>query len=128
MQAAVPTGAYELPQLPDIELVETPRKPRGKRWFPPLYTGEPRQVSISPRMADVLVGSMKGRTAKQIGKSLFLTEDTVKTHARRLYQALGARDRAHAVALFVTGEVEVYVTDRPAQRRRLGVLTETDER
>ena len=29
---------------------------------------------------------------------LFVSEDTVKTHARRMFRKLGARDRAHAVA------------------------------
>jgi len=28
-----------------------------------------------------------------------VSEDTVKTHARRLFRKLGANDRAHAVAL-----------------------------
>ena len=32
-------------------------------------------------------------------RELFLSEDTVKTHARRLFKKLGASDRAHAVAL-----------------------------
>ena len=34
----------------------------------------------------------------EIGRELFVSEDTVKTHARRLFRKLGARDRAHAVA------------------------------
>lgn len=125
MQSAV----AESVELPELELVDTPpTTPKGKRWYPPLFQGEPRQVSLSPRMADVLVGSMKGWTAKQIGRSLFLTEDTIKTHAKRLYQAMGARDRTHAVALFFTGEVEVYVSERAVQRRRLVALhDDTDE-
>jgi DNA-binding NarL/FixJ family response regulator len=35
----------------------------------------------------------------EIAKQLFVSEDTVKTHARRLFRKLGAHDRAHAVAL-----------------------------
>ena len=41
----------------------------------------------------------QGRSNAEIGRSLYLSEDTVKTHARRLFSKLGARDRAHAVAL-----------------------------
>jgi DNA-binding CsgD family transcriptional regulator len=41
----------------------------------------------------------EGRTNVRIGSALGVTEDTVKTHLRRLFKALGARDRAHAVAL-----------------------------
>ena len=35
----------------------------------------------------------------QIGAELYLSEDTVKTHARRLFRKLGANDRAQAVAI-----------------------------
>ena len=41
----------------------------------------------------------RGHSNILIGRGLFLSEDTVKTHAHRLFVKLGARDRAHAVAL-----------------------------
>ena len=41
----------------------------------------------------------QGNSNGEIGRKLYLSEDTVKTHARRLFQKLGAHDRAHAVAL-----------------------------
>ena len=41
----------------------------------------------------------RGRSNAEIGRELYLSEDTVKTHARRLFRKLGAADRAHAVAL-----------------------------
>lgn len=40
-----------------------------------------------------------GRTNAEIGEKLGLSEDTVKTHLRRLFRKWGARDRTHAVAL-----------------------------
>jgi DNA-binding NarL/FixJ family response regulator len=40
-----------------------------------------------------------GRSNAQIGQELFLSEDTIKTHARRLFRKLGAADRAQAVAI-----------------------------
>jgi DNA-binding NarL/FixJ family response regulator len=39
-----------------------------------------------------------GKSNAEIGRDLYVSEDTVKTHARRLFRKLGARDRAHAVA------------------------------
>jgi DNA-binding NarL/FixJ family response regulator len=39
------------------------------------------------------------RSNSEIGKELYLSEDTVKTHARRLFRKLGAADRAQAVAM-----------------------------
>ena len=35
----------------------------------------------------------------QIGRQLYLSEDTIKTHARRLFRKLDVHDRAQAVAL-----------------------------
>ena len=51
------------------------------------------------RELQILHGMSEGQSNGEIGRELFLSEDTVKTHARRLFQKLGARDRAHAVAL-----------------------------
>ena len=51
------------------------------------------------REVQVLVGMSNGRSNAQIGVDLFLSEDTVKTHARRLFRKLGANDRAQAVAI-----------------------------
>jgi len=55
--------------------------------------------SLTAREIKVLEGMSHGRSNAEIGRDLFLSEDTVKTHARRLFKKLGASDRAHAVAL-----------------------------
>jgi DNA-binding NarL/FixJ family response regulator len=63
----------------------------------------PAEVGSAPtltaREIQVLEGMSHGRSNAEIGRDLFLSEDTVKTHARRLFKKLGASDRAHAVAL-----------------------------
>ena len=46
----------------------------------------------------VLRGMSQGKSNGQIGRELYLSEDTVKTHARRLFRKLSAADRAQAVA------------------------------
>lgn len=56
-------------------------------------------IELSRRELEVLVGMSNGRSNAQIGADLFLSEDTVKTHARRLFRKLGAADRAQAVAI-----------------------------
>jgi DNA-binding NarL/FixJ family response regulator len=55
--------------------------------------------SLTAREIQVLEGMSHGRSNAEIGRDLFLSEDTVKTHARRLFKKLGASDRAHAVAI-----------------------------
>lgn len=57
-----------------------------------------RRPVLSTREQQVLEGIARGLSNGEIGRELFLTEDTVKTHARRLYRKMGATDRAGAVA------------------------------
>lgn len=72
---------------------ETPG-PRPLRARP---AGAPPQ--LTERELQVLEGMSRGRSNAEIGRELFLSEDTVKTHARRLFRKVGAADRAQAVAL-----------------------------
>jgi DNA-binding NarL/FixJ family response regulator len=57
-----------------------------------------RRVELTERELQVLRGMADGKSNAEIGRDLYVSEDTVKTHARRLFRKLGARDRAHAVA------------------------------
>jgi DNA-binding NarL/FixJ family response regulator len=57
-----------------------------------------RRVDLTERELQVLRGMADGKSNAEIGRDLYVSEDTVKTHARRLFRKLGARDRAHAVA------------------------------
>jgi DNA-binding NarL/FixJ family response regulator len=57
-----------------------------------------RRSALTERELQVLRGMADGKSNAEIGRELFVSEDTVKTHARRLFRKLGARDRAHAVA------------------------------
>ena len=54
---------------------------------------------LTERELQVLRGMGRGRSNSEIGRELYLSEDTVKTHARRLFRKLGAADRAQAVAI-----------------------------
>ncbi|MEO3775916.1 helix-turn-helix transcriptional regulator [Micromonospora sp. B11E3] len=60
--------------------------------------GPRSQIGLTERELQVLLGMAEGKSNAEIGRELFVSEDTVKTHARRLFRKLGARDRAHAVA------------------------------
>lgn len=58
----------------------------------------PATTELSDREMDVLLGMTEGLSNAEIAAELVLAEDTVKTHARRLFRKLGAGDRADAVA------------------------------
>ncbi len=60
--------------------------------------GEERP-KLSERELQVLRAVADGRTNREIAAGLFISEATVKTHLLHLYEKLGARDRASAVAL-----------------------------
>lgn len=66
--------------------------------FPDNLLGGTASAALSPREREVLAGLACGLTDKQIGAALCLTENTVKTHNRRMFRKLGAHDSAHAVA------------------------------
>jgi DNA-binding NarL/FixJ family response regulator len=53
---------------------------------------------LSKREHQVLLGMSEGKSNAEIGRALFLTEDTIKTHARRMFRKLRVGDRAEAVA------------------------------
>ncbi len=102
LTAAVARGARGL-------MLWEPTRPNQPRSFVGGWTaqrpdadGRPGQgptTQLTERELQVLRGMSQGRSNADIGRDLFLSEDTVKTHARRLFNKLGARDRAHAVAL-----------------------------
>ena len=55
-------------------------------------------AQLTERELQVLTGMSQGKSNAEIGRELFLSEDTVKTHARRLFRKMGVTDRAQAVA------------------------------
>jgi len=53
---------------------------------------------LTPREAEVLALVAEGRTNRQIGESLFISEKTASVHVSRLLAKLGASNRAEAAA------------------------------
>jgi DNA-binding NarL/FixJ family response regulator len=84
------------------DVPEAPGRPTRPNGEPGLSHAAPgpaaRRVVLTERELQVLRGMADGKSNAEIGRELFVSEDTVKTHARRLFRKLGARDRAHAVA------------------------------
>lgn len=55
-----------------------------------------QRADLSPREMDVLHLLLKGRSNKEIGAALLVTEDTVKAHLKALFAKLNVRDRTEA--------------------------------
>jgi DNA-binding NarL/FixJ family response regulator len=61
---------------------------------------EPRpRVFLTARERQVLNGMARGQSNAEIGRELFLAEDTIKSYAKTLFRKLDAAGRNHAVAL-----------------------------
>lgn len=73
-------------------------RPRKNEASAPRQRTELKGMRLTERELQVLRGMSEGKSNAEIGRDLFVSEDTVKTHARRMFRKLGARDRAHAVA------------------------------
>jgi PAS domain S-box-containing protein len=58
--------------------------------------------ALSARQLDVLRLVAVGASASQIAAELSISETTVRTHVKNILKRLGARNRAHAVALAMT--------------------------
>ena len=59
--------------------------------------------ALSLRQRQVLTRAAYGQTNMQIARTLEISSKTVNRHLTETYDALGARDRANAVALAIHG-------------------------
>lgn len=55
--------------------------------------------NLTPRELDVLRLVSRGRTNKEMASAMFISEETVKSHMKSLFQKLGVHDRAEAVSV-----------------------------
>jgi len=60
-------------------------------------TGSGEADDLTPREADVLRLIAAGQSNREIARSLFVSEATVKTHVNRIFAKTGSRDRAQAI-------------------------------
>lgn len=100
---AIQSGAksYLLKDTPEDELAETIRAVHaGKQVLPPRVAerlAQRRQrADLSEREIEALQLLIKGRSNKEIGAALFITEDTVKAHLKTLFSKLHVKDRTEA--------------------------------
>jgi len=63
----------------------------------PGTTGSREADDLTPREAEVLRLIAAGQSNREIARSLFVSEATVKTHVNRIFAKTGSRDRAQAI-------------------------------
>jgi len=107
--AAIEAGAagYLLKAAPESEILEGLRATaRGETALAPSAaaalvrraTAKPTTgPSLSPRELEVLQLVAQGGSNPAIGRALFLSETTVKTHLGHVFEKLGVKDRTRAV-------------------------------
>lgn len=76
-----------------------------------------REVSLTERELEVLIRISHGDTNVQIAARLKITEDTVKSHVRRMVRRLMARDRTHLARIGI--ECGVVPIGPPAVRVKI---------
>ena len=106
IRRALEAGAqgYLLKSMPRTELLETIRKVHeGKRYVPPEVAAQLAQhfgqETLSRREMEVLEKIAMGNRNIDIAIALFISEETVKGHVKRIMEKLGASDRTEAVAI-----------------------------
>lgn len=68
---------------------------------PPTKAHEERLLRLSPREKEILGLISKSYTNDDIAKTLFISEKTVKTHIRNIFEKTGVKNRAEAMLLVV---------------------------
>jgi DNA-binding NarL/FixJ family response regulator len=106
--AAIEAGAtgFLLKDAPRSELLRgVEAAARGEAVLAPVVASKviaqmraPAEETLSDRELEVLTLVSQGASNQDVAGRLFISEATVKTHLRHIYDKLGANDRASAVA------------------------------
>ena len=95
--------AYLLKDTARDALVETVRRVHaGETYLPPQLAAKLAErlsgQALSPREIEVLQRMAAGKSNKEIGAELFISEGTVKTHLKSIFSKLDVVSRTEAVA------------------------------
>jgi DNA-binding CsgD family transcriptional regulator len=91
----------EVPVRVEVEVPVRVEVPVPVQVTGPFTRNEARvqELGITPRELEILEAMAAGLSNREIGARLFVSENTVKTHAARLFEKLSARRRTQAVQL-----------------------------
>ncbi len=108
VQRALEAGArgYTLKSMPAEDLTAVVRLVHaGKKYVSPELAIQLAEhmsdQDLTPRELDVLRHLAFGNRNRDIGEILFISEETVKVHVKRIVEKLGAKDRTQAITIAV---------------------------
>ena len=108
IQRALEAGArgYMLKSMPPRELLAGVREVHaGRKFIPPQIVSSLAEHlgehALTPREIEVLQALADGGGNRDIAKSLFISEETVKVHIKHIMEKLGAADRTEAVTIAI---------------------------
>jgi two-component system NarL family response regulator len=68
---------------------------------PRLQEAAKRGEALAPRLQEILTHMSEGASRPEIGRRLGISESTVRSHSKAIFERLGVNERAHAVAIGV---------------------------
>lgn len=108
IQRALQAGAcgYLLKSMRPRDLLEAIRQVHGgRKHIPPEVVAHIAEhlgdAALTPRELEVLQQVAGGNRNRVIAEHLFISEETVKVHLKRIMEKLGANDRTQAVAIAI---------------------------
>ena len=70
-------------------------------WIVDPILAKPFKRALTAREEDIILGVEQGLTNAKIAKKLYLTENTVKTHLKRIFDVTHSTTRTQLVAVFI---------------------------
>ncbi len=108
IQRALKSGAcgYILKNMPPEDLLQVIRNVHsGKKRLHPVIAANLADhlghETLTPRETEVLQLVSEGNSNKEVGRRLFISEETVKGHVKNILDKLAANDRTQAVTIAV---------------------------
>lgn len=105
LRAAIREGAAGLvhkSEAPERLLQAIATTAAGGRDFPAAARRQPPMEALTKREQELLASLAGGATNNQLAEALGVSVNTVKFHLRNLYEKLDVRNRAQAVAMFLS--------------------------
>ena len=106
IQSALQAGAWGhiLKTMHPREIVAVIRQVyAGRRCVPPPAAPHPSthidDKSLTSREVEVLARAAGGNRIREIGRQLFISDDSVKSHLKQVMHKLGARDQTNALCI-----------------------------